>query len=89
MSSETQRVLAAIQQVTEVVEILQDLPELWPLAQKMLAPIMAATPSVPGKPQRIGSRRMTAARRKRLSVLAKKRWAKAKKAGKNTIGAAD
>lgn len=84
----------------EMATRIQLHPELRPVAQWILGPVLngalKATTRRKRAPARMGSsgpgsrkRSISAARRKELSRQAKARWAKAKKAGKNSIGGAD
>jgi hypothetical protein len=84
-----QQWLAVVEQVAELAEVLDAAPELRPLVEKMLEvngnPLGA---KVGARPMRRGHT-LSLARRRAMSLAAKKRWAKAKRAGKNTIGGAD
>lgn len=84
--------LEGIQSLEAVARMLRDVPELQPLAKRMLGDIMNGGGSVaadvvegPVKRGRAYTP-MTAERKRALSIAAKKRWKLAKKAGKNTIG---
>src|SRR5688572_23196770 len=91
------QVEAAVETLESAAKMLQKLPELVPAARWMLAPLLGISNGstrhtrsqvstrshvAEDKPKR----RISAARRKQLSLAAKKRWAVAKRAGKNTIG---
>jgi len=56
------------------------------LTQGFAAPMAGLNLDRPGKRAAKPRRRFSAASRKRLSQLAKERWAKAKKAGKSKLG---
>lgn len=51
----------------------------------MKAPARAPATGKPGKADKTGKRKLSAAGRKNLSVAAKKRWADAKRGGKNSL----
>jgi hypothetical protein len=76
--------------VAELAEVIEEAPELRPLVVRMLDVNGSSGlgAKVGGRPARKGHT-LSLARRRAMSIAAKKRWAKAKRAGKNTIGGAD
>lgn len=75
---DTKTALAGIQHLEDAARMLRDIPELIPVAQRMLEPIFNnGHARVEEQPERASPRKrtMSAAARKRLSIAAKKRWA--------------
>ena len=79
MATETAQVLKALERLTELATMVEATPELRPILQKILG-----DGTVPVRARR--NTRMTAERRKQMSLAAKRRWKLAKAQGKNTIG---
>lgn len=71
-----------------VVDGIREMPEMQPMVQHVLTPIMGGNlytrrwTRVKGAPKRT----VSAARRKQMSIAAKKRWAAVKRAGKTRLG---
>ena len=61
---------------------LQEFPQMQPIAQEILLPVLNGK-----QERRVGTPHHTisAARRKAMSLAARKRWAKAKKMGKRSL----
>lgn len=91
--------LGLVNQMKELAAKIQTYPQLVPVAGWIFEPVLKHRVGAPRTPRLQNRKRtpilqkkkrvLSAARRKELSRQAKARWAKAKKAGKNTIGAAD
>jgi hypothetical protein len=80
MSFDTKTALAGIQSFEDAARVLRDIPELAPIAQRMLEPLLNghAEPVSPAEqPMRHArvKRPMSAATKKKLRIAAKKRWA--------------
>jgi hypothetical protein len=90
MSFDPRVAIQVMEQVSRLQTQLQAMPQLIPLVQEMLVPSSASRTSrsvfvkpvrVTGHPRRV----VSMARRKQMSLAAKKRWAAVKRAGKTSL----
>ncbi len=98
MAIDVKRVVGLVARLEDVVAQLEALPQILPLAREILAPVFSGSSSDVSRPHKAsrspqrmasGGSPLSDARRKQLSLQAKRRWRAAKKAGKNTIGGAE
>jgi len=80
---DAKQALRLIDELRVSAETLAQMPEVIPIAREIFGSVFKTNEQT----RKLNApRTMSAARRKQLSIAAKKRWRVAKRAGKNTIG---